>query len=83
MNTCAFNHSSAGVAASVCLWCLQTVGFALNVGQQHPSYVKGRQAGGQMRGESCWWLCSCDHGGGCGAHQAARALLALSRERRR
>lgn len=45
MNTCAFNHSSAGVAASVCLRCLQTVGFALNVGQQHPSYVKGRQAG--------------------------------------
>lgn len=45
MNPRAFNHSGAGVAASVCLRCLQTVGFALNVGQQHPSYVKGRQAG--------------------------------------
>lgn len=29
----------------VCLRCLQTVGFVLNVGQQNPSYVKGRQAG--------------------------------------
>lgn len=67
---------------SVCLQCLRTVGFVLNVGQQNPSYVKRRRAGGQMQEESCWWLCSCGHGGGCGAHQAARALQAVNRERR-
>lgn len=38
-------RASTGVAVSVCLHCLQTVGFVLNVGQQNPSYVKGRQAG--------------------------------------
>lgn len=47
------------------------------------SLLRQTQAGGQMQEESCWWLCSCGHGGGCGAHQAARrALLAVNRERR-
>lgn len=36
----------------VCLQQLQTMGFMLNVGQQIPSYVKGRQAGRCK--ESCW-----------------------------
>lgn len=30
---------------------LQMEGFVVNVGQQIPSYVKGRQAGEQMQGE--------------------------------
>lgn len=57
----------------------------LNVGQQQQqsSYVNGRQAGGQadVGREAAGGLCSCDHGGGCGAHQAASAAEALSRER--
>lgn len=76
-------RACTGAGVPVCLHFLQTVGFVLNVGQQNPSYVKGRRAGGQMQGESCWWLCSCGHGGGCGAHQSARAPLAVSRERHR
>lgn len=47
------------------------------------SLLRQTQAGGQMQEESCWWLCSCGHGGGCGAHQAARALPAVNGERRR
>lgn len=59
----------------------------LNVGQQQQqqqsSYVKGRQAGGRAADagrEAAGGLCSCDHGGGCGAHRAARAAAALSKE---
>lgn len=40
-------RACTGAGVPVCLHFLQTVGFVLNVGQQNPSYVKGRRAGGR------------------------------------
>lgn len=53
---------------SVCLHCLQTVGFVLNVGQQNLSYVKGRQAG----------RCRERAAGGCAAVAMEEAVAHIS-----
>lgn len=90
-NTETFNHGGAGMAATVCLRRLQTVGFATKCRPAAAAaavLLRQRRAGGQAGGradagrEAAGGLCSCDHGGGCGAHQAARAAAALSWERR-
>ncbi|TNN39860.1 hypothetical protein EYF80_049974 [Liparis tanakae] len=55
-----------------------SVGF-VNVGQRRPSYVKGGRAGGG-RAQSRRLQSSCDHGGGRGAQQSARAEREGERE---
>lgn len=84
MNTLAFERhvASRGVAENLCLQCLQTVGFVLNVGQQNPCYVKGRQAG-KCKERAAGGCAAVAMEGDCGAHQTARPLLAVNRERRR
>lgn len=46
------------------------------------SLLRQRQAGGQMQGELLV-LCGFGYGGGSAAHQVARALLAVNRDRHR
>lgn len=74
-------RARTGAGAPVCLHFSADGGICAEC-RPAESLLRQRQAGGQMQGESCWWLCSCGHGGGCGAHQSASAPLAVSRERR-
>lgn len=68
MNTQEFNHSVPCKSWCVCMFTLQTVGFILNVGQQNPSYVKGRQAG----------RCRERAAGGCAAVAMEEAVAHIS-----